>query len=118
MTITDAPRRGARLGAWSLILAAFPLAYIGIALLLSLLGQGKGGNDIAGVSAYVLFFLAFLVIPVSFLLALVFGIIALLKNRTLGKVLAVLAIVIVFAAFGALIFLLSGPDSPLFWTNF
>jgi hypothetical protein len=118
MTITDAPRQGARLGAWSLILAAFPLVYIGVGLLLGLLGQGKGGNDIAGVTAYVLFFLAFLVIPACLLVALVLGIIALLKNRTLGKVLAVLALVIVFAMLGLLIFFLTGSDSPLFWTDF
>ncbi|MFM9878491.1 MAG: hypothetical protein ACKVOG_11695 [Rhodoglobus sp.] len=109
-------RRGARLGAWALVVTLFPVLYAAVGLVLLAFGRGATGVPGLAEIAYVMFFLGFLVVPVSLLVGLVLAILALALSRTLGKVLGALALVLIIAGIVALSVFLTGSDSPLFWT--
>lgn len=96
MTQTPAPRRGARLGGWALALAVLGPMWLGVNGILMLLAFS--GPEIVGWIATAMVFAGFVVVPGSGLVAVVLGIAALLANRTAGKVMGVIAIVLVLAA--------------------
>jgi uncharacterized membrane protein required for colicin V production len=119
MTDAVAPRRrGAKLGAWALGSALFPLLYAGIGVLLVLVGQALDSSGIAVSIAYVMFFLGFVVVPACLIVALVLGILALVFDRVLGKILGAIAILVLAVGIVFLIVFLGSPASPLFWTDF
>ncbi|MDO7881900.1 hypothetical protein [Antiquaquibacter soli] len=96
MTVSPAPRRGARLGGWALVLAI--LGPLWLALTGVLFVAAFSGPDAVGWAATALFFLGFLVIPGSGLVAVGLGIAALAANRAAGKVMGSLALLIVVGA--------------------
>lgn len=96
VTVSPAPRRGARLGGWALVLAI--LGPLWLALTGVLFVAAFSGPDAVGWAATALFFLGFLVIPGSGLVAVGLGIAALAANRAAGKVMGSLALLIVVGA--------------------
>lgn len=96
MTQTPAPRRGARLGGWALALAVLGPVWLGITGTLML--YAFSGPDAVGWLVTIMFFVGFAVVPGSGLVALGLGIAALVANRTAGKAMGAVAIVVVLAA--------------------
>lgn len=116
--VTARPRRGARLGAWALVVTLLPLVYVALGLVFVAFGQGENGIGALAEAAYVMFFLGFVVVPLCLFAGLILAIVALVLNRPLGKVLAGLALVLLVAGIVVLSVFLTGSDSPLFWTDF
>ncbi|MEP6479005.1 MAG: hypothetical protein ABJB03_06415 [Rhodoglobus sp.] len=112
------PKRGIRFGLWALIFGLIPPVMTGLGLLFALLGEGKNGSEAVATTAYVLLFSLFLVVPVCVVLAIIFGILALRRNRALGKILGAIGIVLVIAVVVVSLVLLLGSNGPLSWTNF
>ena len=97
---TRAPRKGFRLGLWTLILGLLAPAWALSAFYLAI--WSGSGHDFPGqvttfpawatVPVYILVVTAFLVVPVSTIAAFILGILALRRNVVLGMVLAVIGL--------------------------
>lgn len=88
------PPAGARLGTWALTLALIVVLWptlTGIGVILSL---SETMPDVVRVIAFVMFFIGWLLVPLAFALSVTFAILAIRRNRRLGRVLAVIAVVI------------------------
>lgn len=72
----------------------------GVALILSL---SDTMPDAVRILAIVMFFIGWAVVPLSFISSLIFGILAIRRNRRLGRILGVIALVVVTLALVALI---------------
>lgn len=86
-----AKRRIARSGPTALIASVVLVLWVALGIWLGLLA---GGNSVAGVVAYVMFFASWLVVPALIIVILVFAILALLFNPVPGKILGALAVVL------------------------
>jgi hypothetical protein len=83
-------RRGIRSGIWALVSALILILWVYLLGYLAILGTG--GEEFATVLAGILGFASVVVIPLLIVLVLVFGIIALLINPPIGKILGALGI--------------------------
>ena len=88
--------KGAKLGMWSLISAVAALLWVTLTVVFALASFGSDGAT--GPIAYAMFFIGFVVVPVAFIASIVLAVMALVKNRVLGKVLAGLALLLVLLA--------------------
>ncbi len=95
--IAVAPQRGIKLGLWALVVGLFPVVYAGLGVVFGLLGQGQNGNGVVATSAYVMVLASFVIIPLAMIFAVILGILALVRDRPLGKVLGGIALVLVVA---------------------
>ena len=109
--MTDAPNlptrsRSIRLGVWALTLVLFLVVYLAVGIVLALLAPG--GNEVVASIAYGMFFIGLLAVPASGVVALVFGVIALIVERKLGKLLGGIAVLVVALVAVAVIVFLGG----------
>lgn len=118
MTTVDEPKRGARLGVLALIFGLLPVVWLAIFAILGLLVSGGNAPSWLGEWPYVIFFAAFLVIPVGVIVAIALGALALARNRPLGKILGAIGILLAIAMLTLTLTVLLGSDGPLGWTNF
>lgn len=84
-------RRIPRSGPTALIASVVLVLWVAVGIWLALLA---GGNSVAGVIAYVMFFASWLVIPALIVVIIVFAILALLFNPVPGKIMGALSIVL------------------------
>jgi hypothetical protein len=91
-TSPKAPRSRIRSGVVSFV--ASVVLVIWTVGLVYLAAGAISGPDWMGVTATIAFFMSWVLVPVLVLCTLVFGIIALLLNRVVGKILGALAIVL------------------------
>lgn len=117
MTTADAavpvvaePKRGTRLGVWALIFGLLPVVWAGLFALFGVTGLET--------AAEIMFFLAFLVIPLGIIVAIALGALALARNRRLGKIFGAIGILLAIAVLVASLSILLGPGGPASWTNF
>ena len=113
--VVEEPKRGIRLGVWALIFGLFPVLWVALVAIFGLLGSSVDGMDEA---AYVMFFAAFLVLPVGVIVAIALGALALARNRPLGKILGAIGILLAIAMLVLTLVVLLGSNGPLSWTNF
>jgi hypothetical protein len=89
---TSPPRpRVARSGPIALLASVVLVVWVAAGVWLALLA---GGNSVAGVIAYVMFFASWLVVPALIVVIIVFAILALLFNPVPGKIMGALSIVL------------------------
>ncbi|MDP3208931.1 MAG: hypothetical protein Q8M65_07265, partial [Rhodoglobus sp.] len=85
--------RSVKVGVWALTLVLFLVVYLTVGVVLALLAPG--GNEVVASIAYGMFFIGLLVVPVCGIVAFVLGVIALIVERRLGKVLGGIAVLVV-----------------------
>lgn len=108
--IAVAPRRGIKLGLWALVVGIFPVVYVGLGVVFGLLSQSQNGNGVVATSVYVMVLASFVIVPLAMICALILGILALVRDRPLGKVLGGIAVVVVVALAVAIPLILGGSN--------
>ena len=100
---TTPPRRGSRLGAWALILAVVGAVWFFGGLYLGFYSMREDAVGAVTVIAGVLVTLGWFVVPLALLGALVLGILALVLNNRRGRLLGILAFVMLVLFLGAIL---------------
>ncbi len=98
--------RSIKLGVWALTLVVFLVIYLVIGIVLALLAPSS--NEAVATIAYGMFFIGLLAVPVSGIVALVLGVIALIVERPLGKLFGGIAVLVVAACVVAVVVFLGG----------
>lgn len=118
MTTTEAPRRGAKLGVIAVILAILPAIYIGVTYLVGLGATGQPGTEGAAATAEGMLWIGLFTVPLFLFVAFILGIIALIADRALGKILGALAVLVFIAGIVLVVLFWFSPQGPANWTNF
>lgn len=118
MTTTEAPRRGAKLGVIAVILAILPAIYIGVIYLVGLGATGQPGTEGIAATAEGMMWIGLFTIPGSLFIAFVLGVIALIVNRPLGKILGAVAVLAFIAGIVLVVVFVFSPGGPAYWTDF
>lgn len=115
MTMTEAPRRGAKLGVAAAILVLLPAIYIGVTYLVGLGATGK--PDVAATAEGMLW-IGLFTVPGALFLAFVLGVIALIVDRPLGKILGLVGVLAFIAGIVLVVLFVFSPGGPAYWTDF
>lgn len=113
-TTAAQPRAGSRYGASALVLAFVVVLWPTLTAIGVVFSLSETMPDVLRILTLVMFFIGWAVVPLSLVLSVVFGILAIRRNRRLGKICGVIALVIValvvvaFIVLGAFGFLGSG----------
>lgn len=105
--------RGMRAGVWALVFGLLSGVWIAAAAGLALWAMSDAAPPAVGVIAYVLFLLGFFLVPVSAVLAVVFGIVALARNRPAGKILGGIGVLLGLGLGVLVVSLILGSDGLL-----
>lgn len=118
MTTTEARRRGVKLGVTALILAVIPAVYFGATYLVGLGADGSPGSDDIAIAAEGMMWIGLFLIPGFLLLGFIFGIVALIVDRPLGKILGLIAVLVWITGVVLVVVYFFSPDGPANWTDF
>lgn len=102
MTTAVAPaRRGIRFGLLSLVFAVLAPLWLLSGLVLAIRSSGHDfstentGPDAASVAIYVFVVAGYLIVPLLFLLAIAFAIVAIVRNLRSGRIMGIAALVVI-----------------------
>lgn len=102
-----------RFGVLSLIFALVSLVWLGVGVGLAVLAMSDAAPPWVGVVAYIMVLVGFLLVPVTGLLSIVLGIIAIVKDRVSGKVLGGIGILLGLCLASAVVTLVLGSGGLL-----
>jgi hypothetical protein len=108
--VTGQPRR-ALVGGWAFALSLVPLLWVVLAIILAI--QAFSGNEVAATFASPVALGSFAVVPIFSLVTIVLAVVALAVSNLVGKILGVLALLMLVAqVVSILVFFAGAGDLP------